>query len=228
VMNSWNQIFKKEGVLFTSPHQDMPKVSQLFFQNNVKKILDLGCGSGRHVVFLAKKGFDVYGIDQSEHGIKLATQWLKKENVSARLKVGDIYKPLAYDDNIFDAIIATDVIHHGVTENIKKAISEISRVLKVGGMMFLTVPKRISNEDLRKDSSQTLGKPQYAKKIEENVFVPLGGREKGIPHFLFDQHLIETYFKGFEIHDLHILENAYCFIGAKQPKIHLNRPYGLG
>jgi 2-polyprenyl-3-methyl-5-hydroxy-6-metoxy-1,4-benzoquinol methylase len=46
----------------------------------------LGCGSGRHVVYLAKNGFEVYGIDIAKSGIKIAKEWLKDEKLKANLK----------------------------------------------------------------------------------------------------------------------------------------------
>jgi len=53
---AWDKAFKKEGKIFTKPQEDMPKIVKLFKKSGVKKVLDLGCGSGRHVVYLAKNG----------------------------------------------------------------------------------------------------------------------------------------------------------------------------
>src|SRR3989304_7652916 len=89
-LKQWNEILKKKGKVFTKIKKDFPKIVTILKKNNVKKILDLGCGSGRHIVYLAKRGFDVFGIDIAKEGISLTNSWLKKENLKADLKIGDI------------------------------------------------------------------------------------------------------------------------------------------
>lgn len=53
---------KKEGQV----EAEIPKGAELFLKNNVTSVLDIGCGTGRHSIFLAKKGFHASGFDQSE------------------------------------------------------------------------------------------------------------------------------------------------------------------
>ena len=77
-MGDWESIFKTKGKFFHKPHEDMRKLAQLMKQNKVKTVLDLGCGSGRHIVFLAKQGFEVYGMDSSKSGLKQTREWLKQ------------------------------------------------------------------------------------------------------------------------------------------------------
>jgi cyclopropane fatty-acyl-phospholipid synthase-like methyltransferase len=50
--------------------------------DKTKKILDIGCGTGRHSIELAKRGYDVTGIDLSENQLKSAKEKAKKEGVS--------------------------------------------------------------------------------------------------------------------------------------------------
>ncbi|MBI4119864.1 MAG: class I SAM-dependent methyltransferase, partial [Parcubacteria group bacterium] len=141
-MKQWDKIFKKHGKVFLSIQEDIPMVAREFKKNGVKHVLDLGSGSGRHIVYLAKQGFDMYGFDISESGIKISKDWLKKEGFHARFKTGSIYKKLPYQDNFFDAVISTNTIHHEKVKNIRKTILEIKRILKPGGLIFITVRKR--------------------------------------------------------------------------------------
>jgi len=104
-MKQWNEGFKKYGRIFLKPQEDVIKIDILFKKHGVKRVLDLGCGSGRHVVYLVKCGFDVYGIDIAEAGIKLTKEWLTEEKLKANLKVGNIYEKLPYKDNFFDAVL---------------------------------------------------------------------------------------------------------------------------
>jgi len=181
----------------------MSKLVRLFKQKGVRRILDLGCGSGRHVVYLAKKGFDIYGVDSSKSGIKIAKSWLKKENLKAQLKIGNIYAKLPYKNKFFDAVISVQTMHHGRPKKIKKLIVEIERILKENGAIFITVPK-------------TKNQANKLKKIEERTFVPLDGNEKGLVHFYFSKNLIKEFFGNFYIRNIHIDSvDHYCFTGLK-------------
>jgi len=54
------------------------------------RLLDLGCGTGRHVVHFARKGFDVTGIDLSVYMINEASEKLRRERLTAELVHGDM------------------------------------------------------------------------------------------------------------------------------------------
>jgi len=141
-MKQWNKIFEEKGRVFMKPKKEIIEAAEIFKKRGVKRILDLGCGTGRHVVYLAKNGFDVYGYDIAEERIRQTKEWLKEEGLKANFKIGSIYERLPYKDDFFDAVISTHTIHHGKIENIKKAIKEIERVLKPGGIIFINLRKR--------------------------------------------------------------------------------------
>jgi len=54
------------------------------------RLLDLGCGTGRHLVHFAARGFEVTGVDLSEHMLAVARRKLAAERCSATLVQGDI------------------------------------------------------------------------------------------------------------------------------------------
>jgi len=54
------------------------------------RLLDLGCGTGRHVAHFAAKGFDVTGVDLSDHMLAVARRRLETDRVAATLVHGDI------------------------------------------------------------------------------------------------------------------------------------------
>jgi 2-polyprenyl-3-methyl-5-hydroxy-6-metoxy-1,4-benzoquinol methylase len=47
---------------------------------------------------LGERGFEVYGIDLAETGIKIAKDWLDEKDLQADLKIGSVYKKLPYED----------------------------------------------------------------------------------------------------------------------------------
>lgn len=204
---AWDRTFKEKGKIFVKPQEDMPRVTKLFKKAGAKKVLDLGCGTGRHLVYLAKQSFDVYGIDIAKHGIKIAKDWLKKEGLKANLKIGDIYKKLPYKDNFFDAIISIRTLHHGKIKDIRKLIKEMERILKPGGLIFITVLKRIPKKEIPKDKLYGI------KYIAPRTYIILGGPDKGTPHYIFNKKILRKEFKNFKVIDLWIdSENYYCLL----------------
>ena len=95
------------------------------------KILDLGCGSGRDAIYLAKKGFEVYGIDVSKVALERARKKYGGKNL--HLIVGEA-ENLPFKNNFFDAIYCGWVLHF---TKLEKSTSEIIRVLKKGGVVYL-------------------------------------------------------------------------------------------
>lgn len=97
------------------------------------KILDLGCGNGKNSFYLEKKGFQVYGIDLSETAIKEAKDKTKNKK---NFIVGNALK-LPYKDDFFDAILDIGCYHSIKYKDREKYLSEVDRVLKKDGKLFL-------------------------------------------------------------------------------------------
>jgi len=217
-MKQWNKIFKKEGKVFLEPREEMPELVKLFNKRGVKKVLDLGCGSGRHVIYFAKNGFDVCGIDVAPIGLKITKDWLKQEKLRANLKVGDFFKKLPYKNNFFGAIVAVQAISHGKIENIRKLIKEMERILKPNGLIFIAFTQRsrvknwrvgsIHEERFIGDDGISMFK-ERRKVLGPRTLVPIEGTEKGLVHYIFDKDAIKKEFKDFKIHRLS-LDSKKC------------------
>ncbi|WXG44211.1 MAG: class I SAM-dependent methyltransferase [Promethearchaeati archaeon SRVP18_Atabeyarchaeia-1] len=198
-MQKWNEAFKREGKIFTEVQEDIPKISDFFKKHGVRRILDLGFGSGRHTVYLAAKGFEVQGIDIAQEGLRLTRSWLEEKALKADLRIGNIYDRLPYPDDFFDAIVSVQVMHHSVIANIRKLIKEVERVLRPSGLLFVTVLK----------SSQ-----RTHKKIAPSTVVPTGGPDKGLIHYLFNKASLRKEFSNFIIERIWVdSTNHYCFLG---------------
>lgn len=100
------------------------------------KILEVGCGQGANLWFLAKEGFDVYGIDISPSAIKKAKKYLSEAyNVKADLKVADA-REFPYENEFFDIVIDCATVQHLPFKDHKKVYVEINRVLKSAGYFW--------------------------------------------------------------------------------------------
>lgn len=75
-----------------------------------KAVLDLGCGTGRHTLWLATAGANVTAVDFSEGMLSEARR--KTEGLSARFVVHDLRKPLPFPDGAFDVVVSGLVLEH--------------------------------------------------------------------------------------------------------------------
>ena len=191
-MPDWNDIFTKKGKVFTEPHSDMERIVIIFKNKRVQKVLDLGCGTGRHLIFLSKKGFDVYGFDASPKALSLATQWLEEENLNVELKLARMEEPFPYDDDYFDAIISIRVIHHNKISEILKTVGEIGRILKKEGLIFINFLK-LGN----------IWESANLKEVEKGTYIPQKGKEKGLLHHFFTIEEIHNTFSSFDLIEIY-------------------------
>ena len=180
-----------------SYHEDCGRLHDVFQQVNVTRILDLGCGDGRQLVYFARRGYEMCGLDVSPTGIELAEKWLADEGFAAELVASDMTK-IPWPDEFFDAIVCVQVINHHRIREIRQTISEIHRVLRPGGYLFLTVQTSLPIPGVRATCSS-----KRVIEIEPKTFVPVEGHEKGVPHHDFDlDELLREFgrFKPWEIH----------------------------
>jgi 2-polyprenyl-3-methyl-5-hydroxy-6-metoxy-1,4-benzoquinol methylase len=104
------------------------------------KILDVGCGTGRHAISLATKGYkNITGIDLSPGMIRAAKAVAKEKNVQVDFRVGDA-RELPFE-NEFDAAVCLCEGAFGLLENDAenyKILKAIHRSLKKHGIFILT------------------------------------------------------------------------------------------
>ena len=114
----WVESFEKERVL------------RLIGEVKGKKILDLGCGTGRNITKLASEGTYVTGVDISPRMIEEAQKKLSQAHLQADLSVGTVER-LLFEDESFDVVITSSVLDH--VPYLDPCFQEISRVLKAEG-----------------------------------------------------------------------------------------------
>jgi ubiquinone/menaquinone biosynthesis C-methylase UbiE len=100
------------------------------------KVLDLGCGTGEMAARLAKRGYEVWGVDIAEPMVRYAAHRHK----SGRFRLGDV-EHIPFDDNTFDAVVCLGVIEY--LANDEQALSEIRRVLKPAGSAIISTPSAV-------------------------------------------------------------------------------------
>jgi SAM-dependent methyltransferase len=110
------------------------------------KVIDVGCGAGRHSFEAYRRGADITAFDQDAPELQnvatmfeaMAAAGEVPAGASAAAVVGDALA-LPYADGTFDVVIASEILEHVPTDD--AAIAELVRVLKVGGTLAVTVPR---------------------------------------------------------------------------------------
>ena len=110
------------------------------------KILDVGCGAGRHTLFLQNKGYDIIGIDTS----KLAIEVCKKRGCK-KCKVVDIFKN-NFKPSSFDTILlmGTNIGIAGTLKRTIRLLKICNKLAKKNGTILLTT----KDVNKRKDKNQ--------------------------------------------------------------------------
>lgn len=116
-------------------------------------ILDAGCGEGRNLIYFIRNDYNVWGIDKSKDTIQMLKYIIKSVNKTYSLDrfiAGDI-ENMPYQDNFFDAIISSAVLHFAENRNhFLSMLHEHVRVLKRGGILFLRMTTSVGIEPLIK------------------------------------------------------------------------------
>lgn len=117
------------------------------------KVLDCGAGGPvPPVALFARQGFDAFGVDISEMQLEKARQFCQMQGVSVDLRQADM-RQLPFDDAAFDYVYEHYSMCHLSKADTAKAMREMQRVLKPGGMAFLGVisadcwPKSLFGEE---------------------------------------------------------------------------------
>jgi len=128
--------------------------------DNLKKILDVGCGSGRNLPYFLRNGYEVFAVDpdlQAVETVKHLSAELAPQNSLENFIVCNA-ESLPYDDASFDLIICSAVLHFAIDEqHFYDMLRSMFRVLKPGGFFFARLGSDMGIEELVKP----LGKRRY-------------------------------------------------------------------
>ena len=103
-------------------------------------VSDLGCGPGAHALALARRGYDVVGVDGSPRMVKVARTRAALDEVDATFDVYDVGAPLRFADASLGGVLAILVLQH--LPHPAAFIAEIRRCLRPGGHLLITAPAR--------------------------------------------------------------------------------------
>ncbi|MCU0680177.1 MAG: class I SAM-dependent methyltransferase [Planctomycetes bacterium] len=209
-MTIWDNIYKnyQQGGPAWATLQEglLPQFIHFIKSNNfrIKSALDIGCGTGKYLVYLKKMDFKIAGIDSSETAIEMSKELLGSSNFLHCLDMFDFQ----IMPNTYDLIISISTIHHGLKKEIENLISSIYQALLPGGKIFITLPdyERAKRWDTFKDHEE----------LELGTYLPLHGPEKGLPHSFYNKEEIEELFANFKKSNLELDERGKWIITGEK------------
>jgi ubiquinone/menaquinone biosynthesis C-methylase UbiE len=110
------------------------------------RVLDLGCGAGRHAFEAFRRGAHVVAVDLDERSLEEVAILAAAMEMEGQAPWGTTFETLRadalalpFEDARFDHVIASEVLEHIPDD--RRALEEIVRVLKPGGNAAVTVPR---------------------------------------------------------------------------------------
>ena len=138
--NGWDKLFEGHEWGRYPPLELVRVIARNFFSAENRatvEILEIGCGPGANLRFLADEGFSAHGIDGSQVAIEQAQQRLEGEGLKVELQKADAMA-LPYPDSRFDAVIDIECLYANTLADTRIILDEVHRVLKPGGLLFST------------------------------------------------------------------------------------------
>ena len=175
IAGSWNKF------------RDKPMIEVIdFLKKHEGDILDLGCGSGRHLINIS--GVRIHCVDFSEEMLKHAEDKATRERINAEFRKSESTN-LPFMDSIFDAAIFVSSLHCIETaKDREKALKELLRVLKPGAEALISV--------WSKNHPRVENKPK-------NCYIPwtVNGERFLRYYYIYDKEELENLLKlvGFDI-----------------------------
>jgi len=169
------------------------------------RVLDLGCGNGRHYKSLEKKKIDYFGIDFSEKLLQIA----KNKYTRAKFKFGDITDPKTFHNiGKFDVCLCIAVLHHIPGKDLqRRIIKNIEKILKPDGVLLLSVWNLWQEKYLK-----------YHKKRRDWIVVPFKQDNVKVDRFcwLFTDKSLRRLFEGLSFKIVEYKENKNLCLVAKK------------
>lgn len=195
----WNELHREKR------HQPIyPSESVIRFASGVEpelgkrpKVLDVGCGTGRHVLMMKKMGIEPYGVDYSKNGVYHTKHILKEigaEECCENIKVSPSSK-LPFESSFFDGCICYGVLYYMPVVDIEKSVAEMWRVLRKGGRIMLHVR---STDDYR-FNKKTVGEmgDEHGLLVDERDATRSAYKENGMFMHFFTRKELENLMNKF-------------------------------
>ena len=140
-------------------------IIDVFRAHRVEKVCDAACGYGAYSLAFASNGFQVTSFDISPSAAEITRRGLERYGIAAGVKAASILST-GYGDEVFDGVVAGSVLDHMTVADAQKALSELYRITKPGGLILVSFDtaeesdlemahERLSDGSLRRSEEHT-------------------------------------------------------------------------
>jgi len=159
----WDRIYQSDSSFFGEEPSRfaLSCYDDYMNKNNVRKILELGCGQGRDTLFFASKGIEVSALDYSNVAIDGLIELAKERNLLSNIhpSLCDVRNMIPFKNEEFDTVYSHMFFNMRFAwENVRSVFQDIKRVLKGDAFNFFSV---------RNHNDKSYGK---GKKIDDEVY----------------------------------------------------------
>ncbi len=153
----WEKNYQNNRFFLKWPDEMVVRFMNNSMKHSGEKVLDLGCGSGRHSELFIENGFEVYGCDISTTSILMTKNRLKQFNLEKRFVATHSWN-LPYEDNSFDYVVGWHSIYYNTFTHLEKTLDEIYRILRKNGMLLVRL---LSYDDYRRSLGKRIANKTY-------------------------------------------------------------------
>jgi SAM-dependent methyltransferase len=222
--NEWNKSYHNKDNFVFYPHEEVVRFVSKYIRKKVGlndfldlaldigdgvRVLDLGCGIGRHVIYCHDMGLEAYGVDLSQVAVDVARNWCEKIgflDAESRIQQADI-RHLPWDDKFFNYAVSHGVLDSMPFEIARASCVELARVMPIGGLFYCDLISGDDSEHSREFSGEQI--------VHTN-------HEQGTVQLYFNLAKIEFLIKDvFKIEDCNLVRRENVLRGGYTSRYHL-------
>jgi SAM-dependent methyltransferase len=161
-----------------------------------RRILDFGCGTGANLVHFARDGYELHGVETSEHALARTREKLVAAGLSAQLHLTRAGEPLPFESQFFQVAYAWQVLYYNDRDGWAATVRELERVVTEGGLIVVATA---APGDVSQVMADPLGEDLYCSRV---------ATQEGCLVLVPERHGLRELFPG---RDLQIGEFGYQF-----------------
>jgi SAM-dependent methyltransferase len=135
----WDDRYRREGVIWGEAASVTAQRALSYLPANAR-VLEIGFGYGRDLVFFVRQGYRVWGIDLSSEAHRLAEARLQREGLAAERLLTGSFQDNTFPEAFFEGVFSHRMAHLLVTNRAVECFADqVRRILRPGGLLCLSV-----------------------------------------------------------------------------------------